>query len=84
MKSTQTIIILRVYVCKCVQYLIIIPLSQVGEPTEPKIFWGDLPQNNHFISCELMDNHQTCSTPITLPKLNKSVASNDITNGPSF
>jgi hypothetical protein len=30
--------------------------------------------------CKLMDDHQTCSTPITSPKLKKGVASNDITN----
>jgi hypothetical protein len=27
-----------------------------------------------------MDNHQTCSTPITSPKQKKRVASNDITS----
>ncbi len=33
-----------------------------------------------LLLCKLMDNHQTCPTPITSPKQKKRVASNDITN----
>ncbi len=38
------------------------------------------PKTITLLLCKLMDNHQTCSTPITPPKQKKSVASNDITN----
>jgi hypothetical protein len=38
------------------------------------------PKTITLLLCKLMDNHQTCSTPITSPKRKKSVASNDITN----
>jgi hypothetical protein len=38
------------------------------------------PKTITLLLFKLMDNHQTCSTPTTLPRQKKSVASNDITN----
>jgi hypothetical protein len=45
-----------------------------------KIGFQICPKTITLLLCKMMDNHQTCSTPITSLKWKKSVASNDITN----
>ena len=43
-------------------------------------YWEICPKTVILLLLFLMDNHQTCSNPITSPKREKMVASNDITN----